>query len=98
MFAILYGFFAAYIIQRWENWTYQESLYFTFISILTVGFGDYRPSPQNMMTVLLVIMGGIMLTTMCMDVVGRMYLKEIHYLGRKLQTNNPFYLIREVLF
>lgn len=63
MFAIVYGFFAAYIIKEWEGWTYQESLYFTFISILTVGFGDYRPSPQNMLTVLLVIMGGIMLTT-----------------------------------
>ncbi|EPB66406.1 fibronectin type III domain protein [Ancylostoma ceylanicum] len=24
-----------------------------------------------------------------------MYLKEIHYLGRKLKSNNPFYLIRE---
>jgi hypothetical protein len=32
---------------------------------------------------------------MSMDVVGRMYLKEIHYLGRKLKTSNPFYLIRE---
>ncbi|VDO92529.1 unnamed protein product [Haemonchus placei] len=32
---------------------------------------------------------------MCMDVVGRMYLKEIHYLGRKLKSSNPFYLIRE---
>uniref|UniRef100_A0A1I8EWE2 Fibronectin type-III domain-containing protein n=1 Tax=Wuchereria bancrofti TaxID=6293 RepID=A0A1I8EWE2_WUCBA len=40
-------------------------------------------------------MGGIILTTMCMDVVGRMYLKEIHYIGRKIQTNNPFFLIRE---
>lgn len=30
-----------------------------------------------------------------MDVVGRMYLKEIHYIGRKIQTNNPFFLIRE---
>jgi non-homologous end joining protein Ku len=30
-----------------------------------------------------------------MDVVGRMYLKEIHYLGRKLRSNNPFYLLRE---
>ena len=48
-----------------------------------------------MLTVLIVIIGGIILTTMCMDVIGRMYLKEIHYLGRKLQTNNPFYLIRE---
>lgn len=40
-------------------------------------------------------MGGIILTTMCMDVVGRMYLKEIHYIGRKIKTNNPFFLIRE---
>lgn len=48
-----------------------------------------------MLIVLFVIMGGIILTTMCMDVVGRMYLKEIHYIGRKIQTNNPFFLIRE---
>jgi len=24
-----------------------------------------------------------------------MYLKEIHYLGRKLQSSNPFYMLRE---
>lgn len=48
-----------------------------------------------MINVLVVITGGIILTTMCMDVVGRMYLKEIHYLGRKLRSNNPFYMLRE---
>uniref|UniRef100_A0A915DVH8 Fibronectin type-III domain-containing protein n=1 Tax=Ditylenchus dipsaci TaxID=166011 RepID=A0A915DVH8_9BILA len=95
MFAIVYGFFGALAIQFNEKWSYAESLYYTFISILTVGFGDYRPSPDNMITVLIVITGGIILTTMCMDVVGRMYLKEIHYLGRKLQSNNPFYMLRE---
>uniref|UniRef100_A0AC35U6T9 Fibronectin type-III domain-containing protein n=1 Tax=Rhabditophanes sp. KR3021 TaxID=114890 RepID=A0AC35U6T9_9BILA len=96
MFVFIYGLFGAYIVQINESdWTYAESLYFMFISILTVGFGDYRPRSENLMIVLAVVMGGIMLTTMCMDVVGRMYLKEIHYLGRKLQTNNPFYLIRE---
>lgn len=95
LFAIFYGFFAAGLICYWEEWTYLESLYFTFIAILTVGFGDFRPAPENMLTVITVVMGGVTLTTMCMDVVGRMYLKEIHYLGRKLQTNNPFYLLRE---
>jgi hypothetical protein len=30
-----------------------------------------------------------------MDIVGRMYLKEIHYWGRKLQSTNPFYMLRE---
>ncbi|EYC30706.1 hypothetical protein Y032_0004g1724 [Ancylostoma ceylanicum] len=58
-------------------------------------FGDFRPSHHNIWTTLAVVLGGVILTTMCMDVVGRMYLKEIHYLGRKLKSNNPFYLIRE---
>ncbi|ETN81706.1 fibronectin type III domain protein [Necator americanus] len=95
LFVFLYGLFASYIIQRKEQWSYVESMYFTFISILTVGFGDFRPSPHNIWTTLAVVLGGVILTTMCMDVVGRMYLKEIHYLGRKLKSNNPFYLIRE---
>ncbi|KAI6222860.1 hypothetical protein M3Y99_01490500 [Aphelenchoides fujianensis] len=95
MFAVLYGFFGAFIIQRNEKWSYLETLYFTFISILTVGFGDFRPSPENLFTVLLVVLGGITVSTSCLDVVGRMYLKEIHFLGRKLRSNNPFYLLRE---
>ncbi|MCP9262274.1 TWiK family of potassium channels protein 7 [Dirofilaria immitis] len=95
LLVFFYGLFGSYIIQKKEHWTYTESVYFTFISILTVGFGDYRPEHKNMMVVLCVIMGGIILTTMCMDVVGRMYIKEIHYIGRKIQTNNPFFLIRE---
>ncbi|RCN43185.1 fibronectin type III domain protein, partial [Ancylostoma caninum] len=95
LFVFLYGLLASYIIQRKEQWSYVESMYFTFISILTVGFGDFRPSHHNIWTTLAVVLGGVILTTMCMDVVGRMYLKEIHYLGRKLKSNNPFYLIRE---
>lgn len=63
LFAIIYGFFGAFIIQLNEKWSYLDSLYYTFISILTVGkitnyiftnylgFGDYRPSPDNMITV-----------------------------------------------
>ncbi|CAJ0931779.1 unnamed protein product, partial [Mesorhabditis belari] len=95
IFVICYGLLAAYVIMRSENWTYVESCYFMFISILTVGFGDFRPSSGNLVPVLFLVLGGVILTTMCMDVFGRMYLKEIHYLGRKLKSNNPFYLIRE---
>ncbi|KAE9416805.1 hypothetical protein Angca_004049, partial [Angiostrongylus cantonensis] len=94
-FVFLYGLLASYVIQQKEQWSYVESMYFTFISILTVGFGDFRPSPENLWITLAVVIGGVILTTMCMDVFGRMYLKEIHYLGRKLKSSNPFYLIRE---
>ncbi|CAB3407236.1 unnamed protein product [Caenorhabditis bovis] len=91
----IYGCVAAWVVRYWETWTYVESLYFIFISILTVGFGDIRPSPGNVWLTLGFVIVGVILTTMCMDVVGRMYLKEIHYLGRKLKSNNPFYLLRE---
>ncbi|MFH4976775.1 hypothetical protein AB6A40_003484 [Gnathostoma spinigerum] len=93
-FVFFYGLLVSYIVQAKEQWTYIESMYFTFISILTVGFGDYRPGAENQITILIVILGGMILTTMCVDVFGRMYLEEIHYLGRKLQTTDPFHYLR----
>ncbi|RCN37390.1 Ion channel [Ancylostoma caninum] len=57
LFVFLYGLLASYIIQRKEQWSYVESMYFTFISILTVGFGDFRPSHHNIWTTLAVVLG-----------------------------------------
>ena len=37
MFVFFYGLLASYVIQQKEAWSYVESTYFTFISILTVG-------------------------------------------------------------
>lgn len=59
------------------------------------GFGDLKISSHNTWPTLVFVLAGVILSTMSMDIVGRMYLKEIHYLGRKLQSNNPFYLLRE---
>ncbi|CAD5215581.1 unnamed protein product [Bursaphelenchus xylophilus] len=33
-----------YMIERQQEWTYLESLYFTFTSMTLIGFGDYLPS------------------------------------------------------
>ncbi|PAV79581.1 hypothetical protein WR25_23987 [Diploscapter pachys] len=60
-----------------------------------VCFGDLKISSHNTWPTLVFVLAGVILSTMSMDIVGRMYLKEIHYLGRKLQSNNPFYLLRE---
>jgi hypothetical protein len=37
LLVFVYGMIGAYLIQKKEHWTYTESMYFTFISILTVG-------------------------------------------------------------
>ncbi|PAV89675.1 hypothetical protein WR25_16692 [Diploscapter pachys] len=60
-----------------------------------IGFGDLKISSHNTWPTLVFVLAGVILSTMSMDIVGRMYLKEIHYLGRKLQSSNPFYLLRE---
>merc|ERR1719261_1203817 len=37
-------FGGAYVYTTMEPWSYRESLYFCFVTLSTVGFGDYMPS------------------------------------------------------
>ncbi|WP_287180834.1 potassium channel family protein [Mesorhizobium sp.] len=51
------------IIGRIENWRVDEALYFTFVTGLTIGYGDF--SPQHLLTRLLAIaigFAGIVMT------------------------------------
>lgn len=40
---LIYIFFGATIYSAWEEWTFFESFYFVFISMSTIGFGDFVP-------------------------------------------------------
>ena len=44
---------AGLIIGRVENWRVDEALYFTFVTGLTIGYGDY--APQHLLTRLLAV-------------------------------------------
>ena len=41
---ILLFFFPALILHRIEDWTYGEALYYCFVTLTTVGFGDFVPA------------------------------------------------------
>ncbi|XP_031621642.1 uncharacterized protein LOC116339746 [Contarinia nasturtii] len=67
---ILYILAGAGVYSIWENWTFFESCYFVFVSMSTIGFGDYVPQhPARMMASIIYLIFGLALTSMCINVV-----------------------------
>lgn len=65
-----YMMLGALIFTLWEEWTFFESFYFVFISMSTIGFGDYVPDhPMYMMAAFIYLLFGLALTSMCINVV-----------------------------
>ena len=40
-------FFGAYVYQQIEGWRYLDSLYYTVITVTTIGYGDFSPETDN---------------------------------------------------
>ncbi|XP_055926804.1 potassium channel subfamily K member 1-like [Argiope bruennichi] len=67
---LTYMMMGAFIFTLWEPWTFFESFYFVFISMSTIGFGDYVPKHQMyMMATFIYLLFGLALTSMCINVV-----------------------------
>lgn len=67
---IFYIIIGAFVYTLWEDWTFAESFYFVFISMSTIGLGDYVPvHPIFMMSSILYLIFGLALTSMCINVV-----------------------------
>jgi len=68
--AFLYTLLGAWIYTRWEQWSYFEAFYFTFISLCTIGFGDVVPEhPKNLMATSVYLLFGLALIAMVVTVV-----------------------------
>lgn len=67
---LLYMMCGAAVFTIWEKWTFFESFYFVYISLSTIGFGDYVPEhPAFMMCTFIYLLFGLALTSMCINVV-----------------------------
>lgn len=67
---IVYILLGAMIYTCWEDWDYFEAFYFVFISMSTIGFGDYVPEhPIFMMCSILYLVFGLALTSMFINIV-----------------------------
>ena len=67
---MIYLLVGAIIFWSTERWTLLQAFYFVFISMSTIGFGDYVPSNQNLMLAAFIyLLFGLALTSMCINVV-----------------------------
>uniref|UniRef100_A0A1A9UVC2 Potassium channel domain-containing protein n=1 Tax=Glossina austeni TaxID=7395 RepID=A0A1A9UVC2_GLOAU len=67
---ISYILLGAFVYTLWEDWTYFEAFYFVFVSMSTIGFGDFVPNhPIFMMCSIIYLVFGLALTSMFINVV-----------------------------
>ncbi|KAK8787457.1 hypothetical protein V5799_022765 [Amblyomma americanum] len=70
LFLLAYMTLGALIFSLCEGWSFFEAFYFVFVSMSTIGFGDYVPrQPAFMMATFVYLLFGLALTSMCITVI-----------------------------
>ncbi|KAJ8679316.1 hypothetical protein QAD02_015103 [Eretmocerus hayati] len=44
---VMFIFFPAFLFSHFEGWTYDEAVYYAFVTLTTIGFGDYVAGQDN---------------------------------------------------
>ncbi|XP_034946988.1 open rectifier potassium channel protein 1 isoform X2 [Chelonus insularis] len=44
---VMFIFFPAFLFSYYEGWTYEEAVYYAFVTLTTIGFGDYVAGQDN---------------------------------------------------
>ncbi|CAL1673521.1 unnamed protein product [Lasius platythorax] len=88
---LAYIFIGATLYYMWEEWGFFESFYFVFISMSTIGFGDYVPKhPIYMMCSIVYLVFGLALTSMCINVVQVMLSDSFKHASQKIGASIGF--------
>lgn len=67
---MLYLFLGAILFWTFERWTLFQAFYFVFISMSTIGFGDFVPTKFNvLLCAFMYFLFGLALTSMCINVI-----------------------------
>ncbi|XP_053976087.1 trichohyalin isoform X1 [Hylaeus volcanicus] len=91
-----YIFIGATLFCLSEGWGFFESFYFVFISMSTIGFGDYVPKhPIYMMCSIIYLVFGLALTSMCINVVQVMLSDSFRQASQKIGATIGFAIAEE---
>lgn len=44
---VMFIFFPAFLFSHYEGWSYDEAVYYAFVTLTTIGFGDYVAGKTN---------------------------------------------------
>lgn len=90
----MYVFGGALMFSMWEPWSYLEGSYFCFITLSTIGFGDYVPgsisrvdsadSRQKLIICCVYLMFGLSVLAMCFDLMQEDVRAKFLWLGMKM--------------
>ncbi|XP_043269263.1 uncharacterized protein [Venturia canescens] len=93
---LVYIFVGATVYTFWEQWAFFESFYFVFISMSTIGFGDFVPRhPIYMMLSIVYLVFGLALTSMCINVVQVMLSESFRQASQKIGATIGFEVTEE---
>ncbi|KAK0399719.1 hypothetical protein QR680_003178 [Steinernema hermaphroditum] len=83
---IIYLLLGAYLLSLYEpEMDYFKAFYFNFVTLTTIGLGDFVPRSTNyIFLTLMYITVGLALTTLAIEIAAD-YLKKLHYFGRKIE-------------
>lgn len=80
---VFLGFYlsvGAAIFERWENWSFFDGFYFSFITMTTIGLGDLVPAEKLSLLCTVYILIGLSLTSTIIELVRRQYIRSLQKL------------------